>query len=176
MSGNGNGRRLFVCIALSLALCAAHVRGSTILILGCLAAFMAWIIYVCVTDNTFPTLLFFLPFSPILRLTPDSYSFYTIALMLICFISVLKKKFRFKQYHLVIALVLMLLTILTKLLNSSMITFDYDVTAQVQAQPHGGVIVVKDIVIKPEDGTQGSGSFDVEVNDWGPYQDIYLPL
>ena len=60
--------------------------------------------------------------------------------------------------------------------NGSMITFDYDVTAQVQAQPHGGVIVVKDIVIKPEDGTQGSGSFDVEVNDWGPYQDIYLPL
>lgn len=60
--------------------------------------------------------------------------------------------------------------------NGSMINFNYDVTEQVQAQPHGGVIVVKDIVIKPEDGTQGSGSFDVEVNDWGPYQDIYLPL
>ncbi len=60
--------------------------------------------------------------------------------------------------------------------NGSIITFDYDVSDQVQAQPHGGVIVVKDIVIKPSDGTQGSGSFDVEVNDWGPYQDIYLPL
>ena len=60
--------------------------------------------------------------------------------------------------------------------NGSMITFDYDVTDQVQAQPRGGVIVVKGIVIKPEEGTQGAGSFDVEVNDWGPYQDIDLPL
>ena len=60
--------------------------------------------------------------------------------------------------------------------NGKTITFDYDVTDQVAKQPHGGVIVVKGIVIKPEDGTQGAGSFDVEVNDWGPYQDIDLPL
>lgn len=60
--------------------------------------------------------------------------------------------------------------------NGSMITLNYDVTEQVQAQPHGGVIVVDGIVIKEEDGTQGSGSFDVEVNDWGPYEDIDLPL
>jgi len=125
MSGNGNGRRLFVCIALALMLCMAHVRGSTMMILGCLAAFMVWIVYVCFTDNTFPTLLFFLPWSPILRLTPDSFSFYTIALMLICAISVLKKKFRFKRYHLLIVLALLPLTLLTKMLNGSMITFDY---------------------------------------------------
>lgn len=52
--------------------------------------------------------------------------------------------------------------------------FEFDVTDQVNAQPHGGVIVVKDIVVKKEDGTQGSGAFDVEVDDWGPYQDIPL--
>lgn len=60
--------------------------------------------------------------------------------------------------------------------NGSMITLNFDVTDQVQAQPHGGVIVVDGIVIEEEDGTQGSGSFDVEVNDWGPYEDIELPL
>lgn len=60
--------------------------------------------------------------------------------------------------------------------NGSMITLEFDVTDQVQSQPHGGVIVVDGIVIKEEDGTQGSGSFDVDVNDWGPYEDIYLPI
>lgn len=60
--------------------------------------------------------------------------------------------------------------------NGTMLTFDFDVTDQVLAQPHGGVIVVKDIVIKPEEGSQPSGAFDVDVNDWGPYEDIDLPL
>ena len=60
--------------------------------------------------------------------------------------------------------------------NGKMVTFDFDVTDQVNAQPHGGVIIVKDIVIKEEDGVQGSGAFDVEVNDWGDYEDIVLPL
>lgn len=63
-----------------------------------------------------------------------------------------------------------------QLRNGSMITMDFDVTDQVQAQPHGGVIVVGGIEIEEEDGTQGSGAFDVEVNDWGPYEDIDLQL
>ena len=60
--------------------------------------------------------------------------------------------------------------------NGTMLSFDFDVTDQIEAQPHGGVIVVKDIVVKPESGTQASGGFDVDVKDWGPYEDIYLPL
>ncbi len=60
--------------------------------------------------------------------------------------------------------------------NGKMITFEFDVSKEIEEQPHGGVIVVKDIVIKKEDGVQGSGAFDVTVNDWGPYQDIPLPL
>ena len=60
--------------------------------------------------------------------------------------------------------------------NSKTITFEFDVTDQVKAQPHGGVIVVKDIVITEEDGKQGSGGFDVVVDDWGDYEDIILPL
>lgn len=63
-----------------------------------------------------------------------------------------------------------------QLRNGSMITLEFDVTDQVQAQPHGGVIVVGGIEIEEEDGTQGSGAFDVEVNDWGPYEDIDLQL
>lgn len=60
--------------------------------------------------------------------------------------------------------------------NGKLMTLDFDVTDQVQQQPHGGVIVVSGIEIKAEDGSQGSGAFDVDVNDWGDYEDIYLPL
>ena len=68
------------------------------------------------------------------------------------------------------------LTLELLLKNGKMLTLDYDVTDQVQSQPHGGVIVVSGITIKQEDGSQGSGAFDVDVNDWGDYEDIYLPL
>ena len=60
--------------------------------------------------------------------------------------------------------------------NGKLITMDFDVTDQVQKQPHGGVIIVSDIVVKKEEGMQGSGAFDVEVKDWGEYEDIVLPL
>ena len=60
--------------------------------------------------------------------------------------------------------------------NGKTVNFDFDVTDQIQSQPHGGVIIVSGIEIKQEDGSQGSGAFDVEVNDWGDYEDIYLPL
>lgn len=68
------------------------------------------------------------------------------------------------------------LTLELLLKNGKMLTLDYDVTDQVQSQPHGGVIVVSGITIKQEDGSQGSGAFDVDVKDWGDYEDIYLPL
>ena len=60
--------------------------------------------------------------------------------------------------------------------NGKTISFQFDVTDQVAKQPHGGVIVVKGIVVEEEDGMQGTGSFDVEVDDWGEYNDIVLPL
>ena len=62
------------------------------------------------------------------------------------------------------------------LTNGHIVTFEFDVTDQVKAQPHGGVIVVDGIVITEDQGMQGSGAFDVEVNDWGEWEDITLPL
>lgn len=60
--------------------------------------------------------------------------------------------------------------------NGNMLSFDFDITEQMKSQPHGGVIVVKGIVIKEEDGMAGTGGFDVDVKDWGEYEDIEIPL
>ena len=61
-----------------------------------------------------------------------------------------------------------------RLKDGSTQQFDFDVTDQVEKQPHGGVIVVKDIKI--EAPTSSGGGFDVEVSDWGDAIDIPLPL
>ena len=60
--------------------------------------------------------------------------------------------------------------------NGKTVIFEFDVTDQVKAQPRGGVIVVDNIVITEDQGTSGSGAFDVEVDDWGPDEDVDLPL
>ncbi len=63
-----------------------------------------------------------------------------------------------------------------RLKNGNLKTFDFDVTDQVKAQPQGGVIIVSGVVITDEEGKAGSSGFDVEVDDWGDYKDIDLPL
>lgn len=63
-----------------------------------------------------------------------------------------------------------------RLKNGKMKSFDFDITEQVSSQPQGGVIVVKDIEISDEEGTEGGSGFDVDINDWGEYEDIELPL
>lgn len=116
---------LFLSIALALALCGAHVTGSNALVLPCLAGFLALVGWCCTKNYTLPILLFFLPFSPILRTDPDSFSFFTFGQVLICAISILKKQFRFKRYHIVCAVLLTALTLASKLIDGSALSFDY---------------------------------------------------
>ena len=63
-----------------------------------------------------------------------------------------------------------------RLKNGKMKYFDFDVTDQVKSQPQGGVIVVHDIEIPDDEGMEGGSGFDVDVNGWGDYEDIDLPL
>ena len=58
---SGNGKRLLLCAVLSLLLCLSHIRGSTVLVLGCLAAFMVLTAQACVSDYSFPVLMYYLP-------------------------------------------------------------------------------------------------------------------
>ena len=47
-------------------------------------------------------------------------------------------------------------------------------TDQVKTQPRGGVITVTGIRIGGGGKPSGDGAFDVNISDWGPYQDIPL--
>jgi len=63
-----------------------------------------------------------------------------------------------------------------RLRNGKILSYDFDVTDQVAAQPRGGVITVGGIVIPEEAAQTGGSGFDVEVSDWGEFQDIDLDL
>ena len=63
-----------------------------------------------------------------------------------------------------------------RLKNGIIKNFNFDVTDQIKEQPQGGVIVVKGIEISDEDGKQGNSGFDVDVDGWGEFEDIVIPL
>lgn len=68
------------------------------------------------------------------------------------------------------------LTLEVKLRNGKMLQFDYDVSDQIAVQPHGGVVVVSGIVIDDDTGSQGGSGFDVDVDDWGEYEDVIIDM
>jgi hypothetical protein len=68
------------------------------------------------------------------------------------------------------------LTLEVRLRNGSLKTFNFDVTDQVALQPNGGVITVDGVEISDEDGKTGGSMFNVDVDGWGDYTDVVLPL
>ena len=116
---------LLCSVMIVLMLCMAQIRGSTVLILACMALFLLLLGWCCVQNHTLPILLFFLPWSPMMRASPSSFSFFTIGLVLVCLISVVKKQFRFRRYHIAVGIALTFMTLLSKLLDGSGIGFDY---------------------------------------------------
>ena len=68
------------------------------------------------------------------------------------------------------------LSLEVQLKNGKTLTYNFDVSPMMRAQPRGGVIQVTDIVVSDEDGASGSGGFDPDVDGWGDFIDIPLPL
>lgn len=63
------------------------------------------------------------------------------------------------------------------MINGKYKTFEpFDITDQMMAQPRGGVIIVSGLEITDEEGKEGSGGFDPDVDGWGDFIDIPLPI
>ncbi|MCM1521851.1 MAG: DUF5119 domain-containing protein [Muribaculaceae bacterium] len=61
-----------------------------------------------------------------------------------------------------------------RLTNGRILNFDFDISRQIEAQPRGGVIEVDGIEISDELGKDQSGSFDVDLEGWGEYEDVTI--
>lgn len=120
-----NWKYLMAAVVTALALCAAQIYGSRVLILACCAAFVVQMLVAGLRNHTLPLLLFFLPWSPLLRTSPQSFSFYTIALVMLCAIKAGKNFSRFKRHYLTTGILLLLVTLLSKLINGSFLELSY---------------------------------------------------
>lgn len=63
-----------------------------------------------------------------------------------------------------------------RLFNGKMLQFNFDITDQIKRQPHGGVITVGGIKISDEDGKENGGSFDIDVDGWGEWNDLNIDM
>lgn len=63
-----------------------------------------------------------------------------------------------------------------RLKNGVIKEFNFDVSEQIEKQPQGGVIVVRDVEIQDNEGTQGGSGFDVSIEGWGDFQDVVIPM
>ena len=63
-----------------------------------------------------------------------------------------------------------------RLKNGDYKSFKVDVTPQLREQPRGGVIEVDGLIVSDAEGANKGGGFNVEVEGWGEYEKIILPL
>lgn len=120
-----NIRKLILCIVLVVWICMAQIWGNTIVLLAGLGAYLVLLGWNCSKGFTLPMLLFFLPWSPVMRLSPDNVSFYTIGILMACLIGVFQNGFAIKKSFLILGLALLTTTLLTRLMDESGLSMSY---------------------------------------------------
>ena len=119
------GWMLLGCMVISAFLCYGQIRNSKELLAVCLLAFLGFVILSCSRNAVFAVLLYFLPWSPLLRLDNKSVSCFTIALLAVCLVYCLKDHLSFNTYQSVLAFFLVLLTLAAKLWQGNPIRNNY---------------------------------------------------
>lgn len=113
------------CMLASAMVVAAHISGSTVPILLSLAACLAVIVWGCRQSKAVPVLLFFLPWSPLMKQAPGSISVYTIGLIVCCFFALALGGMKLTVRQVVPAACIMAMTLASKILQGNSITKDY---------------------------------------------------
>lgn len=122
---NVTKKYLFSCIVLALLLCYAQIADNSLIRMGCLGGYLLMLGWACSRNCTLPILLFFLPWSPLMRTSPDTYSAYTFGLVLSCAISVVRNRLMLKKYAIISGLAIAFFTLASKLLDGSSLAFSY---------------------------------------------------
>lgn len=113
------------CLLLSGMICIAQIMGNSILLLGLLIAFLLLLVWTGENNLVLPVLLYFLPWSPLLKLYSGSFSFFTIGLLTTCVYYQIKTRFSLKLYQIVLPMLLMIITLVGKLLQGNYFSMEY---------------------------------------------------
>ena len=113
------------CLLLSAAVCVAQILGNSAILLLCLLGYLVFTVWACNKGVVFSVLLYFLPWSPLLKMYNGGISFFTIALLLCCAFSLLQNKMSLRLYQIILAALLMALTLVAKAIQHNPIGNDY---------------------------------------------------
>ena len=116
---------LIVCFAIAMFLCFVQISGNRALIAACLAVFLAFHLCSCCSNNALYVLLFFLPWSPLLRLYKGSISAFTLAILLTCLFYLKRNSFRLELYQILLTIFITIVTLLAKCIQSNPIANNY---------------------------------------------------
>lgn len=108
---------LLLCLIISVMLCAAQVIGNTLLVLLVLIVFILFIIVYTFKKLTVPILLFFLPWSPLLKFSPGQISVYTIAFFAVCLVAFANNYKRMQLNYSIFTVLLLVITGFSKLIS-----------------------------------------------------------
>lgn len=113
------------CLLACLLLVLAQTVGNGFLLLLVLIGCLLLAVLACRQGLAIPALLFFLPWSPLMKLAPGRISFYTIGLLICCALALAQDGMRLTVRQVVLAASLMALTLTAKILQTGSITNDY---------------------------------------------------
>lgn len=113
------------CLLMASWLCMAQILGSRPLLLACLLGFLLLVAVSGIRKISLPVLMFFLPWSTLLKAGYGGLSFYTFALIVSCIIVTIKQKFVFQRYQIVLTLLILVLTLVSKVVDGETISFSY---------------------------------------------------
>lgn len=116
---------LGLCLALAGFVCIAQIRGSTILVSLLMAVFLVLTLLAVDWRRTMPLFLFFLPWSPLLKLYQGGISFFTVALLLACIVHFVRSGWRLRPYQIFCTAGIVVLTLLSKALHGHSLSMGY---------------------------------------------------
>lgn len=116
---------LWLSILIAFGIALMQVLNSSIGILICLIGFGGLAVISAVQDMAVPILLFFLPWSPLLKLRPGMMSVYSMALIAVMLVFVVRNSKRFSFGHIFPAALLFVQTILVKTFTDGSINNGY---------------------------------------------------
>lgn len=108
---------LIISLILVVWLSVAQLISNSFLILSCLFVFLAFIVWAAANNIAIPVLLFFLPWTPLLKIEPGAVSFYTIGILAVLMVYLFIKHGSISSPHIVISAFLILFTLIAKISN-----------------------------------------------------------
>lgn len=113
------------CISLSALICLSQITTNMVLIATFFVGLLAICVWACMKEIIFPILLYLLPWSPLMKFYKGGISFFTIMLLVVSLVSLIKNRMSIKMYQIVLTALMAISTAIAKIIQENDITYSY---------------------------------------------------